>query len=262
MKKFNLFFAAVMFCFYASAEEEKSVVTENVTVLNKGIGGCNTQGGLLRFERDVLAEKPQHLVIFFGINDAVNSENSVRLENYRENLKKMVSRAQEKNILITLVTSNPVIEPYLLARHKKEFYADESPNEKISKYSDVVREIAAENKIPLVDLNAICKARGEPKEDASSILRNKANAKCADGVHLTAAGYGLLAGEVFKAIREKVKAGDVVVCFGDSLTFGSGMKGAGTADGDTYPGQLKKILNDYLASTANPSVAVPPPGNF
>ena len=40
----------------------------------------------------------------------------------------------------------------------------------------------------------------------------------------------------------EVKAGDTVVCFGDSLTFGSGVKGAGTTEGEAYPAVLRRLF--------------------
>jgi lysophospholipase L1-like esterase len=47
---------------------------------------------------------------------------------------------------------------------------------------------------------------------------------------------------VFEAVGAGVKAGDTVVCFGDSLTFGSGVKGAGTAEGEAYPAVLRRLF--------------------
>ena len=35
-----------------------------------------------------------------------------------------------------------------------------------------------------------------------------------------------------------------VACVGDSITYGQYMTGAGTADGDAYPGQLRSLLNN------------------
>ncbi len=62
------------------------------------------------------------------------------------------------------------------------------------------------------------------------------------GAKTTAEGYRLLGESVAKVIRPELKIGDVVVCFGDSITFGAHMKGAGTAKGDTYPSFLKRAL--------------------
>jgi len=43
----------------------------DVEVRNLGAGGANSRDGLARLPK-VLAGKPEHLVIFFGMNDAVN----------------------------------------------------------------------------------------------------------------------------------------------------------------------------------------------
>ena len=56
-------------------------------------------------------------------------------------------------------------------------------------------------------------------------------------------GYRLLADEVAGALRERVLAGETVVCFGDSITFGSHMEGQGSATGKTYPAFLRATLS-------------------
>ena len=68
-------------------------------------------------------------------------------------------------------------------------------------------------------------------------------------MHLTADGYQLLADTVAKVLSGKVKDGDIVVCFGDSLTYGTAMEGAGTSTGETYPAVLRMKLN--AAGTAH-----------
>ena len=60
---------------------------------------------------------------------------------------------------------------------------------------------------------------------------------------LTPAAYALLGQRTFEAIGARVKPGETVVCFGDSLTFGASVKGAGTAEGETYPAALKRCFD-------------------
>ncbi len=43
-----------------------------LTVYNKGIGGQNCRQGRKRFDRDVLALKPDYVFIYFGLNDTLN----------------------------------------------------------------------------------------------------------------------------------------------------------------------------------------------
>ena len=115
----------------------------------------------------------------------------------------------------------------------------------------MLKDLARKRAVHLIQLDELFRARGEPKEDNTSLLRNTANSKTTDGVHYTAAGYALLAEAVTGALAGKIKPGQRIVCFGDSLTFGAGAKGAGTIEGDTYPAKLATFLN--FASKPLPS---------
>lgn len=216
--------------------------TENsVTVYNKGIGGNNTNAGLARFDKDVLALKPQYLILYFGMNDSANSHALVSPENYKANMQKMIDSARKNGISCVIVSLNPVIETYLKKRHPNHPAEDISESQKA--YDSIIRKLAADNNIPLVDLRTLVLEHSKSLEDKDSFLRNMANSKVEDGVHLTAEGYCEFAKLFEPVFKGKIKRGDVVVCFGDSLTFGANMKGAGTATGDTYPAHLSEILN-------------------
>lgn len=213
----------------------------SVTVYNKGIGGNNTNAGLARFDKDVLALKPQYLIVYFGMNDSANSHALVSLEKYKSNMQKMLDSARKNGISCVIVSLNPVIETYLKKRHPNHPAEDISEHQKT--YDSIIRRLAADNNIPLVDLRKLVLEHSTSLEDKDSLLRNMANSNVEDGVHLTAEGYREFAKLFEPVFKSKIKHGDVVVCFGDSLTFGAGMKGAGTATGDTYPAHLSGILN-------------------
>ncbi len=212
-----------------------------VTVFNKGIGGNNTVAGLARFDKDVLALKPQYLILYFGMNDSANSHALVSPENYKANMQKMIDSARKNGISCVIVSLNPVIETYLKKRHPNHPAEDISESQKA--YDSIIRKLAADNNIPLIDLRKLVLEHSKSLDDKDSLLRNMANSKVEDGVHLTAEGYREFAKLFEPVFKGKIKPGDVVVCFGDSLTFGANMKGAGTATGDTYPAHLSEILN-------------------
>lgn len=216
------------------------------TVLNKGIGGNNTRQALARFDRDVLSNHPAVVVIYFGMNDAVNSKNATPEPQYREKLAALVSRARAAGIAPILITITPVIESYVLLRHPKEFFEGESPNAKITRLNAVIKSLAESMKVPLVDLAQLFVLKGEPGEAPTSLIRNKANTQSTDGIHYTVAGYQIMGEAVFTAVKPLAKPGDTIVCLGDSLTFGAGVPGAGTTAGATYPGVLETLLNRGL----------------
>ncbi len=211
-----------------------------VTVVNKGFSGRNSRDGLRLMDKEVLALKPQHVIVFFGMNDAMNSGNLLPLADYEANLRTLVKRLADGGVkTVALVTINPVIEEYVRARHPKH---PQKANLQacLAAYDQAVRKIAQEDKLPLIDLREIIEKHGGAAISETCLIRCEKNGGGRDGVHLTPAAYALLGARAFAVVSDRVKPGDTVVCFGDSLTFGAGAQGAGTATGETYPAALQR----------------------
>lgn len=214
-----------------------------VTVVNKGFPGRNTKNALQLLDKEVLPLKPQHAIVFFGMNDAMNSGNLLPLAEYEANMREIVRKLVDSGVqTVALVTINPVIEAYVRARHLKHPHK-EALQAWLATYDQAVRKIAAELKLPLVDLRAIIEKNGGAVISENSLIRCEKNGGGQDGVHLTAAAYALLGKRAFEVVGGSVKGGETVVCFGDSLTFGAGVKGAGTAEGETYPAALQRCFD-------------------
>ncbi len=222
-----------------------AVVTGEIVVINKGIGGNNTRAGLRRFKRDVLEQRPRFLVIYFGMNDAHNPNAFVELKEFKNNLRDMIRYAQENSINPILVTLNP-INAEVMAKRKK-LTAKELEKKNVE-YDKAIREVADQMKVPLVDLRKVIEDNGGISMKKSCLVGNPANGRGNDGVHLVAKGYQLFGKAVADEIKKNyLKNDDIVVCLGDSITWGAGMKGAGTAYGDTYPAWLYVYLNNAIS---------------
>ena len=90
-------------------------------------------------------------------------------------------------------------------------------------------------------------ALGQLRCGSRHLIRNEANSNSKDGIHLREEGYRLMA-ELFAPIFQgKVKPGQVVVCLGDSLTYGAHVDGQGTSRGHTYPAYLQLLLNRMIS---------------
>lgn len=214
-----------------------------VTVINKGVGGRNTREAVADLEKDVLARKPQHVILYFGMNDAMNSGKLVPLADYDRNLRAMVRKLADAGVkTVALITLNPIIEPYVQARHPKHpRLADLQAC--LGEYDRTIRTVAAENERPLIDLRKIIDDNGGTTPAPGCLIRCEANGGGKDGVHLTAAAYEKLGTQAFEILKDRVQPGDTVVCFGDSLTYGASIKGQGTATGETYPAVLQRCFN-------------------
>lgn len=214
-----------------------------VTVVNKGFSGRNSRDALRLLEKEVLPLKPQHAVLYFGMNDAMNSGNLLGLGAYEANLRELVKRLREAGVkTVALVTPNPVIEAYVRDRHPKHPQRD-GLQAHLAAYDQAVRRLAREQALPLVDLRGLVESNGGARVSETCLIRCEANGGGKDGVHLTPAAYALLGRLAFEVLGPHVKAGETVVCFGDSLTFGANVKGAGTVAGETYPAALQRCFD-------------------
>lgn len=221
----NFSCSAFLFLSIAWAHAENLVID----VYNKGISAQNSAQGLSRFKKDVVELQPNWVLIYFGLNDALNEPQFVDLPKFIGNLTRMVDLARENGITPVLCTIHPCVTEKLMERHKPESYGEEGPNGKIDRYNAAIRELVKTKEVLLADFAVIAAA-----SDPAIQWMGK------DGVHLTPRGYQLLAETFLTTIKPKLAAGQKVVCLGDSITFGAGMNGRGTVEGDTYPAALKR----------------------
>ncbi len=162
----------------------------NMHLVNSGIGGNNTGHGKVRFQRDVLAYNPDFVTICFGTND-FNRQGSgqpqVSPEEYRENLVYFITELEKIDALPILVTS-PIIDPN--ACGGASLYPEGSVNEALDVYVDIVRSLAEEYDLPLIDIHQICDQQYTVAEFLIS-----------DGVHLTELANSVFAQEICKYLK-------------------------------------------------------------
>ena len=128
-----------------------------VEVRNRGFSGYNTRWALKIYEKVVLGEKPDVIVIFFGANDSIDESvaQHVPLDEYKDNLKKMVLMTKKSldSTKVILMTPPPVYEPVLEERNQakgKTLLVDRS-NERTLLYVNAVKDIGKEFGLPVVD---------------------------------------------------------------------------------------------------------------
>jgi len=213
---------------FAKAQD---AAANHLTVLNKG--RCGQNSGILRdkFADDVLnvQPKPDYVLIYIGMNDVINDKFFTPLDKYVENMTWMIEAARKAGIKPVICTIHHIIEEEDYKVTPREKFGAETPNSKMDRYNAALQQLAAEQKVPLADFRA-----ATANVATSDIL--------SDGCHLTLAGNKLLAKTFFDAIQPPIRGDETIVCVGDSLTYGFKNNGAGSADGETYPAMLKKLL--------------------
>lgn len=169
--------------------------------INAGVPGNTTGQGLARFERDVLAHRPDVCVVAFGMNDHVAKEAEVAktpLAEFRRNLTDIVERLRAERIVPLLCTVNPIIEGdagnYYYNRHPEQWYGNPEGAQKwIDMYNEMIREVAVSLGVALADVALRWQIYTEQGGMLSDLLRTVENSGKDDGVHPTAAGHDLYA---------------------------------------------------------------------
>ena len=210
---------------------------EKTEVIAKGFPGKPMKSINKTFLNKILQEKYDLVVVLFGTNDACNSRALASEEAFKKSLVLTVDLIRTQKCKVILTTVPPCNEECLFKRHKKEKFGNVSPNVRIKNFNRILSEVAKEKKVPLADFYSVAAKYGTSGKN--SLLQIPANNGGDDGIHLTAAGYEMLARCIASTIRQAGYTPRKVLCLGDSLTYGIGVKSAE----QTYPVKLEQILN-------------------
>ncbi|XP_031092522.1 GDSL esterase/lipase At5g62930 [Ipomoea triloba] len=175
-------------------------------ILNRGYGGYNTRWALLLMHHLFPLQSityPAVTTIFFGANDAALSGRTserqhVPLEEYKENLRKMVQHLKKcsPTMVLVLITPPPVDEEgrleYARSLHgDKAMELPERTNEAAGEYAKQCVELARELGLPSINLWSIMQeTEGWQKKFLS------------DGLHLTPDGNAVVYDKLEKVLSE------------------------------------------------------------
>ncbi|MCX7704893.1 MAG: GDSL-type esterase/lipase family protein [bacterium] len=116
---------------------------ENITVVNRGIGGNNVFHALSRIREDVVAENPQLVFVMFGVNDGYRGMN---IPVFEKNMKKIIEILEtETNALIVVLGPTPLT----------------TDREAFRSYDKAVEKLSKEKKIPFISMQEIIMTQPE-----------------------------------------------------------------------------------------------------
>jgi len=150
--------------------------------VNRGISGQTTPQILLRFRQDVIALRPEVVVILAGTNDIAENTGPITLAAIEDNLTSMVDLAKRNGIRVVLAS--------LLPAFQYPWRADIRPVEKIRALNDWMKDYAAKEGLVFLDYHS---AMANDKRGLKTELSE-------DGVHPNQAGYAVMAPLAEKAI--------------------------------------------------------------
>ena len=131
--------------------------TASFSTFNAGVSGDNVTNALKRLERDVLSQRPDLVLIAFGLNDSLKGEPG--LAEFSAGLSEMVlTIRKETEADIMLLTP-----PFMARKPSFRIHPDHlgmadaiitiQSTGVLERYADVIRAIAREHNIPLADIH-------------------------------------------------------------------------------------------------------------
>lgn len=170
---------------------KKTLDSSSYEVIGAGIGGNKVYDLYLRLEDDVLNKKPDLVVIYIGVNDVWHKQTShtgTDLDKFEKFYQALINKIQAGGAKVVVCTPATIGE--------KKNGANEMDAE-LDKFSAAIRQLAAKNNLPLVDLRKLFTAYDQENntEDAAKGILT------VDGVHLNPKGNKTLADTLLPFIK-------------------------------------------------------------
>jgi lysophospholipase L1-like esterase len=143
-----------------------------------GYGGNTSTDMAGRIDTDIIAKKPDWVLLSCGANDVWKTPT---LAQYEANVTDMVDKCQANHIKVMILTVTPVVEDL-----------SNSLNTTVASYNTFLRQLALQKGCPLAETNL-------PYCDALAKKTVKGNALTVDGIHMNPAGDFIIATAVLKA---------------------------------------------------------------
>ena len=149
------------------------------SVINAGVGGQRAGDGLARLQRQVIAPRPDLVIIAFGANDAHAGE--AGLDVYRDALASIVRQSRERTdadvVLMTPPFQCTEASPRVAAAHRDmvEAMMHVQRSGLLARYADVVRQLGTEHDVPVADVHARWQQLADAGLDTTAMLANGLN---------------------------------------------------------------------------------------
>lgn len=162
--------------------------------VNRGISGQTTPQMLVRFRADVIALRPNVVVILAGTNDLAGDTGPTTLAAIEDNLASMAELAAANHIRVVFASILPVSD-YDTRDGKPIVRTSQRPPDKIKALNDWMKSYAGKNKLIYLDYySAMIDDKGFLRDELSN-----------DGLHPNDKGYAIMAPLAEKAVIAALK---------------------------------------------------------
>ncbi len=164
--------------------------------LNRGISGQTTPQLLVRFRADVIALKPQVVVILAGTNDISGNTGPTTPEAIENNFMSLAELATAHKIKVVFASVLPVSDYNKRKTGEPIIITERRPPAKILELNNWLKDYAARNSYTYLDyFSALADDKGLLRAELAN-----------DGLHPNAQGYAIMAPLAEAAIKRALKS--------------------------------------------------------
>ena len=116
---------------------KKKYPKATITIINRGLPGDTSRGGLFRLQKHVIEENPDLVLLQFALNDALTG---FTVDEFYSNMKSMVEQIQQDTSAEILLMTSPLIYDRVMQRMAEPYYGR-------------IITLAAEKKLPLAQVH-------------------------------------------------------------------------------------------------------------
>lgn len=134
-------------------------IGHKIDVINAGGNGNTSREGLARFDTDIQPFLPATVLIEFGGNDPVNeAARHVTPEEFRHNLSEIVDKVRKAGGDCVILTFPTVISSLHMTATDPAIASRGGLDKVIASYRDLARQYAAQEEVPLLDLDVLSRS--------------------------------------------------------------------------------------------------------
>ena len=161
-------------------------------LIGAGIGGNKVYDLYLRMPEDIIAQSPDIVVIWIGVNDVWHKSSygtGTDADKFEKFYRAIIKQLQANNIKVMLITPAVIGE--------KNDYSNQQDGD-LNKYSQIIRNIATDSNLPLCDLHSLFHSY----EVNNNTTNTDKGILTVDGVHLNQTGNRFVADEIWRVLKE------------------------------------------------------------
>ena len=182
--------------------ELKGTRYSNYEIINEGVDGETSRDALKRVTK-IIAHNPEIVILGFGMNDCDRS-NDISVEEYKENMSKIIQEFRTCNIETIILTVNPkgfknrlnTINETIKGKYDMKTVVStinlEGSNRSINRINEIIKEISFSEKIKIININYFWKLKFKNKTDGLK-----------DDIHPNEKGNELFAEVIAKHLRRR-----------------------------------------------------------